>query len=149
MTRAVVPLKVSAHWLAVDAFLVREVLGQSAWTRIPSAPAGLPALVPYRGSAVCVWDVGAATGAFAPMAHAHQAQRYVVVSLHDITLAIAAEQVQEVLEVPDAAVREAQASRVRLFSLELSLPDQLLPLLDVPQFIADLQGNVRSEGRAP
>ncbi|MEW5851014.1 MAG: chemotaxis protein CheW [Myxococcota bacterium] len=144
MSKALLPLRRAGQWMVVEAEQVQDILGVVTWVPIPGAPSALPGVLPWRGRAIAVLDVGAATGAFAALAANAPAARNVVVHAANVTVAIPVEAVQEVQQVSDDAVTPRQLTTMQHCSREVQVQGVPMPLLDLGALLSSLVG--RGEG---
>ena len=134
MTISVLPAKLHDVWFVVPASAVQEILGEQRWVPIVGAPAEMPGVIAWRGRAVAVLDLGPLGGS-APLAVGESRRRTVIVHVEDTTLAVPVEGVREVQEVPDAAVRPAQLTRLRHATMEIDLDGVPMPLIDLADLL--------------
>lgn len=102
--RSALPLGVAGAWLAVDAQKVLEIVGPSPIVALPGMPRPLPGVTAFRGRAVAVLDAGALLGVAAPLGPGDTRPRTVLVQAGPSVVALPADAVREVLEVPEGAV---------------------------------------------
>lgn len=74
-----VPVEVGGVWFAIDASLIREVLGPCAWVQLPRPRPELPGPMAWRGRAIAVLDLGQFTGVAKPLSPGERRRRTLVV----------------------------------------------------------------------
>jgi chemotaxis signal transduction protein len=124
-------------WMALRANHVQEILGALAWVAIPGAPAHLPGVLPWRGRAVAVLDLGGATGLVQKPLGQTRA-RTVIAQARGSTVAIPVDAVQEVQLVDEAAVRPSHMTRQRHSLTEVEVKGVPMPLLDLEEIMKSL-----------
>lgn len=124
------PLSIAGRWLAVDAHRVLEIVGPSAITRIPGTPRAILGVAPFRGRAVPVLDVGAVVGAAEPQPLDAPRARTVVVQIGQSTVALPADAVREVIDVPESELAPARPDQPWA-EAQVAIHGELAPVLDV------------------
>lgn len=132
--RSVLHIEVSSAHLAIDAAVVREVVGALAVMVLPDAPRGLSGVVPWNGRAVAAVELAPLLGVDAPPS---ARARTLVVETRACVLAIAVDRVHE----PRAVIRQraAHATRIPFSRLEVELEERTLPLFEVEDFVRSLE----------
>ena len=123
------PLGVGPSRAAIRAETAVEILGRTAWVRVPSASDLVPGVMAYRGRAVAVLDLGAALPDLSPLGSGPVRERVVVARSALGMLAIPVDHVHEVVSVPANEVREATLTRGTSF--EVVIEDVPMPLVDL------------------
>ena len=131
------PLGVGPSWAAIRAEAAVEILGRTAWVRVPSASDLVPGVMAFRGRAVAVLDLGAALPDLSPLATGAMRDRVVVARSALGMLAIPVDHVHEMVSVPASEVREATLTRGTSFEVVIE---------DVPMPLVDLEGILASRG---
>ena len=106
-------MRIRDVWFALDAASVVEVLGELRWAPLPGAPPQTPGVVPWRGRAIATLDLGALTGALAPLRAGELHGRMVVLKEGPCSLALAADAVREITEVGDDRIRPPHVTTER------------------------------------
>jgi chemotaxis signal transduction protein len=143
----ILPIRVQRIWLAVDAGLVQQILGQRDWFKVPSAPAQWPGVIAWNGRAVAVLDLPLLLR-FPPLQPGIASHRTLVAKARGCLLAIPVEEVREAAVIAEGLVRPIHATRPVYASHELELDDMVMPLLDVGLVVAETleRSNVGSRG---
>lgn len=128
--RHLLPLCVGGAWLVVDAREVVEIVGASPIVGIPGTPPGVPGVVAFRGRAVAVLDLGAVRGVAAPLAPGGSRARTVLVQRGASLLALPADAVREVLEVPAAEIVDPEGDDP-ISEGRVAVLGALAPIIDV------------------
>lgn len=128
--RAILPLQLDDHWLALPASAILEIRGAQPWVPIPAAPQATPGVLAWSGRAIAVLDLGAVLRVAAPLQPGQTRPRVLIARLQRATCAVLAHAVQEVAETPE--LRPLHATRLRLCVGEVLLHDRYLPVLDLP-----------------
>jgi chemotaxis signal transduction protein len=136
MSTSVVPLSVHGVWLALPAPSLVEVLGRCTWVPVAGAPAELPGVIPWRGRAIALLDIGRLMAGTEPLQPGESRRRTLVLSHDGCTLALPVDEVREVQELADDRVHPASATRQRFADREVELDGMPVPLLDPAQIIA-------------
>jgi chemotaxis signal transduction protein len=143
MTLAVMPVQFSTVWVAVGAAHLQEVRGPVPWVALPGAPAHLPGVIPWRGRAIAVLDLGGLLGV-APPVQAGEPRARTLIALVDTTaFAIPADMVREVYTA--ASIDEGHATHVRLAHGQVVIDGQVMPVVDLALALAAV---ARPEGEA-
>jgi chemotaxis signal transduction protein len=135
----IVPVRLNGMWVAVPAEAVQEVVGRRPWTAIPTAPPDIPGVLPWRGRAIALVDLGRVTGLGALSANETRA-RHVVLQLSGCTMALPVDAVREVQLVADEHLRAAEATQMRFSPSEIVLDGAPIPLIDVSELVRALGG---------
>jgi len=135
VNRALLPLRLGDTWFGVDALAAREVLGACTWMPVPGAPDFLPGVVAWRGRAIAVLDLSGLFGA-SPLAPGEARERTVVMEADGCTMAVYADAVREVAEVPEDQVRPLHAASGRFCVAEVDVPGATLAILDLASVVA-------------
>lgn len=122
--------------VALDAALVREVLGSITTTSVPAAPDGILGVIPWRGRAIAVFELGTllTTDERGPR------PRAVIVEQGGDTLALPVSSVVEPRAVRDQ--RPSHTARMPFATLEVDIDTdaaQTVPLLDVHALMASFR----------
>ena len=128
---SMLPFRVQGVWMLVEASLVQEILAARSWVPIPGARPLLPGVMAWRGKAIAVLDVGATGEGLARLALGEARARTVVVRVGESTLALTADAVREVRDVPEQHVRQAHAARSALASREVAIDGAVMPIVDL------------------
>src|SRR4051794_26646243 len=62
MIAQILPVRIHQAWLGVDARFVEEITSKQPWVEIPGARPAIPGIMPWRGKAIAVLDLGVAAG---------------------------------------------------------------------------------------
>ena len=134
MTLDVMPVQLSKVWVAIGAMHVQEVRGPLPWVALPGAPAHLPGVVPWRGRAIAVLDLGGLLGVAPPVQAGEPRPRTLIAQVDATAFAIPADTVREVHAV--AEVQEGHATQVRLAHGQVVIGGQVMPVVDLAHAIA-------------
>ena len=139
MSIALIPVRVEAEWLLLEAALVQEILGAQPWLSMPHARRELPGVVAWRGRAVPLVDLAAVfgTGSLAPQ---ECRPRTLIAETERGFLAIPVDEVREVQSLSSGQIREAHAIARPFSPTEADLQGAVMPVLDLPSLVAKLSG---------
>ena len=130
---AVMPVQLASIWVAVAAVHVQEVIGPRPWVALPGAPPYLPGVIPWRGRAIAVLDLGALLAVAPPLAAmdaGREASPRTLIAQVDATVfAIPADHVREVHELE--GVEANHATQVRLAHGQVEIAGQVMPVVDL------------------
>lgn len=130
MTAVVIPVQLAGVWIALDAAHVHEVLGPRPWVPLPDAPAHVPGVIPWRGRAIAVLDLGALLGVAPALRPGELPPRMLVAQVDETAFAIPAQAAREVHTV--AGIEEAHASHVRLAQGQVTVGGVVMPVVNLP-----------------
>ncbi|HWO20099.1 MAG TPA: chemotaxis protein CheW [Kofleriaceae bacterium] len=136
MTIAIMPVQLASIWIAVGAVHLQEVRGAVTWVPLPGAPAHLPGVVPWRGRAIAVLDLGGLLGVAPPVRVTEPRPRTLIAQVEDTTFAIPADTVREVHTV--VAIEESHAAQVRHAYGQVVIGGQVMPVIDLAHALAAL-----------
>jgi|SRR6478752_1716115 len=139
MSIALIPIRVQAVWLLLDAAPVQEILGAQPWLWMPHARRELPGVLAWRGRAVPLVDLGAVLG-IDMLALRESRQRTLIAETERGFLAIPVDEVREVQSVPSGQIREAHAVERPFSPTEADLQDAVMSVLDLPSLVTTLCG---------
>lgn len=142
MTVAVMPVQLSTVWVAVGVRYLQEVRGALSWVALPGAPVHLPGVVPWRGRAIAVLDLGGLLGVAAPVQAGEPRPRMLIAQVDEIAFAIPADMVRE---VHTAVVEDGHATQIRLAHGQVQIDGQIMPVVDLRLALASVAS---SEGEA-
>jgi chemotaxis signal transduction protein len=134
MTVAVMPVQLSTIWVALSAAHLQEVRGPLPWVALPGAPAHLPGVVPWRGRAIAVLDLGGMLGVAPPVQPGDSPPRMLIALIDGTAFAIPADTVREVYTA--AEVEENHATQVRLAHGQVVIGGQVMPVIDLALALA-------------
>lgn len=138
-TLMLVPFRIDESWLAVEAELVREILSGQPWIPIPGASAALPGVTAWRGRAIAVLDIAAATGVGQPLTPDTGLPRLMVLEVDGCTAALPVDSVREVFPLAEEEISTSNAAdNPVLLSREAHVGDDVILLLDVQTMFKDL-----------
>jgi chemotaxis signal transduction protein len=141
VTALVMPVQLATEWIALDAEHIQEVLGPRPWVALPDAPAHVPGVIPWRGRAIAVVDLGALLGVAPPLRAGELRPRMLIAQVGDTAFAVPAETAREVHAV--SVVEEAHATHVRLAHGQVTVGGVVMPVVSLPAAYAAV---VRPEG---
>jgi chemotaxis signal transduction protein len=127
--RQVVRIDVDDVQIAVDAAVVRDILGALAVTYLPGGPHGLVGVVPWNGRAVAVLDLASLLGSSSAI---ESRPRTILVETETATIAIPIDRVHEPCRVD--AERDAHAARIAHARIEIDVAGTTLPLFDLTEY---------------
>lgn len=143
MTIAVMPVQLSTVWVAVRAAHLQEVRGSQPWVTLPGAPPHLPGVVPWRGRAIAVLDLGGLLGV-SPPAQPNDARARMLIAQVDATaFAIPVDTVREVHTT--AALEDGHATQIRLAQGQVQIGGLIMPVVDLALAFSTITG---AEGEA-
>jgi chemotaxis signal transduction protein len=129
------PVQLGGTWIALPAAQIQEVLGPRAWVPLPDAPAHVPGVIPWRGRAIAVLDLGALLGVAPGLRRGEQRQRTVVAQVEDTAFAIPADTARE---VSFAEIEPAHAIQLGLADGQVQVTGVVMPVLDLARAIASV-----------
>jgi chemotaxis signal transduction protein len=130
MTALVMPVQLASAWIALDAAHVQEVLGPRPWVALPDAPAHVPGVIPWRGRAIAVIDLGALLGVAPALRPGEIPPRLLIAQIGDTAFAIPAQTAREVHAV--AGIEAAHATHVRLAQGQVTIGGIVMPVVSLP-----------------
>src|SRR5688500_1454508 len=136
MSLALLSMQIRDVWFALEAGSVVEILGEQRWAPLPDAPPHMPGVLPWRGRAIAMLDLGALTGALAPLRPGERRPRTLVLKEGGCTLALPVDAVRAIAEVPPEALRPAHLTTERYSRGEVELQGAVMPLLDLAAIVA-------------
>lgn len=138
MTIAVMPVQLSTVWVAVEVAHLQEVRGVLPWVALPGAPPHLPGVIPWRGRAIAVLDLGGLLGIAPPVQPGDPRSRTLIAQVDATAFAIPVDMVREVHTV--AAVEEGHATQVRLSRGQVVIDGVVMPVVDLALALAAVAG---------
>lgn len=135
MTIAVLPVQLATVWVAVKAVHVQEVRGPLPWVVLPSAPAHLPGVVPWRGRAIAVLDLGGLLGVAPPVRAGEYRPRTLIAQVDATPFAVPADAVRE---VHDAELEDGYATQIRTAHGQVQIGGQIMPVVDLSVALTEL-----------
>lgn len=137
MKQALVPIRVEARWVLIEARLVREILGAQAWLPIPRARRELPGVIAWRGRAVPVVDLAVWFDA-RPLALREARARTLILD-HDAALvALPIDAAREVMTVSNDALAPLHATDAPYATAELEVEGTPMPFVDLAALLDEL-----------
>jgi chemotaxis signal transduction protein len=136
VTVAFMPVQLASVWIAVGAAHLQEVRGALPWVVLPGAPAHLPGVVPWRGRAIAVLDLGGLLGLAATLRAGEPPPRTLIAQVDGTTFAIPADTVREVHTV--AAVEDGHATQIRHAHGQVVIGGQVMPVIDLALAVASI-----------
>lgn len=136
MTVAVMPVQLASVWIAVGAAHLQEVRGALPWVALPGAPSHLPGVVPWRGRAIAVLDLGGVLGVAPSVRAGEPRARTLIAQVEGTTFAIPADMVREVHTVGELA--EGHATQVRHAHGQVVIGGQVMPVIDLALAVASI-----------
>jgi len=140
-TLDVLLIELTGELYALPSASVREVVRYRDYTPVPGAPAVLPGILNQRGTILPVVDLALLLGlASAPPT---RATRLVVVAHNEIDMALLAERVRDLVELPagliDPLPTALDPARARYLRGVVHYEDQPVALLDLDELISGLR----------
>lgn len=130
-------VRLGDEWYALNVANVREILHQVRITRVPCAPAYVAGVVSVRGEIVSVCDLNATLGVVSE--GEDQERPIVVVEVDGVTSSLLADDVSDIVEVPQNAIEPALAAIDRATAEhvcgEVMLDDRLVAILNLEHLI--------------
>lgn len=146
MSRALLPLRLSEQWVAIDAPAAREVLGRMPFVALPGASAALPGVVAWQGRAVAVVDLSVLAAIGKALGRGETRERTLVVGVGETTFALPVDAVREAQLVADGEVRPVHVTDQRFASGEVELNGTVIPVLDLEALVKSLDGGLGAKG---
>lgn len=144
MIASVMPVQLASIWVAVGVTHLQEVRGPLPWVALPGAPPHLPGVVPWRGRAIAVFDLGAMLGVASAVQPGEPRPRTLIAQVDATAFAIPVDTVREVYT--EAQIEEGHATQVRLAHGQVVIGGQVMPVIDLARALKALTG-VEVEGR--
>ncbi len=145
MKQSLIPVKVDARWVLLDAALVREIRGAEPWLPIPRARAELPGVMTWRGRAIPLVDLACWFGR--NRLELRELRPRTLVVSHDAgIIGLPVNSVREVLSVTSNELVPAHGSRAPYSQLQLDSNGSLMPLVDLKAILKDLLESTGDEG---
>lgn len=145
MKQSLIPIKVDARWVLLDAALVREIRGAEPWLPIPRARAELPGVMTWRGRAIPLVDLACWFGRH--RLELREVRPRTLVVSHDAgVVGLPVDLVREVLTIRSDELVPAHGSRAPYSELELDSGGVLMPLVDLKALLNDLVERAGQEG---
>ena len=138
MTLAVMPVQLSTVWVAVGVTYLQEVRGPVAWVALPGAPAHLPGVIPWRGRAIAVLDLGGLLGVAPPVQAGEPRPRTLIAQIDTIAFAIPVDTVREVHAVTE--VQDGHATQLPLAHGQVVIGELVMPVVDLALALAAVSG---------
>jgi purine-binding chemotaxis protein CheW len=137
---AVLLLRLNEELYALPGEAVREIVRYREPLAVPGAPTSIPGLISQRGAVLPVVDLRPLLGLSA--AAPTRAARYVVAQHDEVAMALIADEVLDLVELPASALEPLPAAldptRARLLRATAHYRQQLLALFDLDGVIAAL-----------
>ncbi|HWU89746.1 MAG TPA: chemotaxis protein CheW [Kofleriaceae bacterium] len=130
------PVQLSTVWVAVGATHLQEVRGSLSWVSLPGAPPHLPGVVPWRGRAIAVLDLGGLLGVAPPVQPGDARSRTLIAQVDATAFAIPVDMVREVHTVTE--VQDNHATQVRLAHGQVLIGGLVMPLIDLSVALASI-----------
>ena len=140
-THALLPIQIQGRWLALDALAVQEVLGERPWVPIPGSSSHIPGVMAWRGRAIAILDLGAATEMAGPLATGEKRARAVVTQVGSSTVALLVDAAREVCEVRGDQMRPPHATRQPFTASEVEIDGVPMPVVDLPAIVQMAAGS--------
>jgi chemotaxis signal transduction protein len=134
MTVAVMPVQLSTVWVAVGVAHLQEVRGPLPWVPLPGAPPHLPGVVPWRGRAIAVLDLGGLLGVAPPVQPGEPRARTLIAQVDATAFAIPVDTVREVHTA--AELQDSHATQIRLAHGQVVIGGQVMPVVDLAHALA-------------
>jgi purine-binding chemotaxis protein CheW len=147
MSIALIPVRVQAEWLLVEAALVQEILGAQPWLSMPHARRELPGVVAWRGRAVPLVDLAAVLGV-GSLAPQESRPRTLIAQTERGFLALPVDEVREVQSLSPDQIREAHAVERPFAPTEADLKSTVMPVLDLTSLVTTLSGGAAPSSSA-
>lgn len=142
--RALLPAKIGQAWVLLDAEIIREILGSQIWLPIPGARAEMPGVIAWRGRAIPVVDLSAPFGV-ERLGSGETRGRTLIAAVADSIVALPVDAVREVHTLPDDRLKPVSVSQLPYAAAETELFERILPLIDLPRFVAEISGGAAPE----
>ncbi len=130
-------LRLGDEWYAADVTQVREVLHGLEITRVPCTPSYVLGIVSVRGEIISVCDVKEALGL--SMEATLGRPPIVVVEMGDLTTGLAADDVSDIVEIPETSVEPPLTALDRYgaeyITGEAMIEGRLVAILDVERLV--------------
>jgi purine-binding chemotaxis protein CheW len=140
-TLDVLLIELMGELYALPSASVREVIRYRAYTPVPGAPRVLPGILNQRGTILPVVDLALLLGL--ESAPPTRATRLVVASHNEIDMALLAERVRDLVELPASTIdplpTALDPARARYLRGVVHYQDQPVALLDLNELISGLR----------
>lgn len=123
------PVQLASAWVALDATHVHEVLGPRPWVALPDAPPHVPGVIPWRGRAIAVLDLGSLLGVAPALQPGEIRPRLLVAQVGEAAFAIPAQTAREIHAV--SHVEEAHATKLRLAQGQVLVGGVVMPVVSL------------------
>jgi chemotaxis signal transduction protein len=144
MMRALVPAKIGAAWVLLDAEIIREILGAETWLPIPGARAEMPGVIAWRGRAVPVVDLAAPFG-FDGLGPGELRSRTLIAAVADSMVAVPVDAAREVHAFSTSELKPVSVTSLPYAVAEAELFERLLAVIDLSRFVREIQGGAAPE----
>lgn len=138
MTFAVMPVQLSTVWVAVGAMYLQEVRGPQPWVVLPGAPVHMPGVIPWRGRAIAVLDLGGLLGVAPPVRSGEVRPRTLIAQVDATAFAIPATAVREVYTI--AEIQDSHATQLPLAHGQIVIGGLVMPVIDLALALAAVAG---------
>jgi chemotaxis signal transduction protein len=142
--RALIPFTIQQTWIALEAAFVREILGERRWVSVRCPQPQIRGLVGWQGRAIALFDLGMLGRGLQPLKEDERRRRTLVVDVDDATLAVPVDNVMEVEEIEDSALRLCQMTKLAHCATEVELRGIPMPLLNLSDALKGILGAVRT-----
>jgi chemotaxis signal transduction protein len=135
LSRALIPFKLQNVWVALEASIVREILGERSWVRVRPITSEIPGLLSWQGRAIALLDFGSLFEGMQPLKADEKRHRTLVAQAEEGTVAIPVDDVMEVVEVDESSVRPRLLTRLAYCSKEVELHGKPVPVLNLSELL--------------
>ena len=144
MMRALVPARIGQAWVLLDAEIIREILGAEAWLPIPGARAEMPGVIAWRGRAIPIVDLAAPFGV-ERLGTGETRARTLIATVAESIVAVPVDAAREVHGFNTTELKPVSVSTLPYAVAEAELFERILPMIDLPRFVAEILGGAAPE----
>ena len=134
-------IRLKREFYALPVSSIREIMRQRAYTPVPGAPPTLPGIISQRGVILPVVELRLLLGFDAK--ELTSAARYIVVEHNDVDMALVVEEVLDLVELPEHAIKPAPSAldpgRAALLRGVIQHEERLIAVFDLDATVARLR----------
>lgn len=130
MIQSLFPFELENRHFLIEASLVREVLGETAWLPLPRAPAALPGVIAWNGRAIAVLDLTVVFHLPSP-SEKKTRHRTLITQVGEEILALPVDEAQEVVRIASQDLQEPHALPTPFSTAEHQLNQRISTVIDL------------------